>query len=261
MRIRKTNIVKMFIVSGALLLSGSCFSQFYNKEIVAKIKVEDRGEFLNFSATAENVTPAGHNLRYDFTLFKKDGAGNVTKSNQGNRFYLEPNQKVILSSTQVNRSDEGGIILLLMIYDQDDKPVGKDRLEFKITEESIQEIKEQEKQVIALPKDQAKPQDGVIINGLVIENTITKAGRDFYRYFYSEYYNREIVSPQNIEIEEVPGRGRMTRISVNVGDQLVMRFFAQPKKEYLKQMANVTLARVLAQIQRLEQQANNFKHY
>ena len=244
-----------------LLLSGNCFSQFYNKEIVAKIKVEDKGEFIDFSATAENVTPAGRNLRYEFTLFKKDESGNVTKSSQGNRFYLEPNQKVILSSTQVNRGDEGTIIILLMIYDQEDKPVGKDRLEFKITEESIEEIKEQEKQVIKLPRDQAKPQDGVVVNGLVIENTITKAGRDFYRYFYSEFYNREIVSPQNIEIEEVPGRGRMTRISVSVGDQLVMRFFAQPKKEYLKQMANVTLARVLAQIQRLEQQANNFKHY
>ncbi|MDT0644608.1 CsgE family curli-type amyloid fiber assembly protein [Zunongwangia sp. F363] len=244
-----------------IFISDNCFSQFYNKEIVAKIKVEDKGEFINFSATAENVTPAGRNLRYEFSLFKKDDSGNTTKSSQGNRFYLEPHQKEILSSTQVNRSDEGSVIILLLIYDQDDKPIGKDRLEFKITEESIQEIQEQEKQVIHLSEDQAKPQDGVIINGLIIENTITKAGRDFYRYFYSEYYNREIISPQNIEIEEVPGRGRMTRVSVHVGDQLVMQFFARPKKEYLKQMANVTLARVLTQIQRLGQQANNFKHY
>jgi len=261
MRTGKTNIIKWIVIFVTFLFYNNCFSQFYNKEVVAKIKIEDKGEFINFSATAENITTSGRNLRYDFSLFKKTESGNITKSNQGNRFFLEPNQKVILSSTQINRSDEGNITVVMIIYDEDDVPIGKDRLQFKITEEAIQEITQHDKQVINVSEDKAKPQDGVLINGLVVENTITKAGRDFYRYFYSEFYNREIVSPQNIIIEEVPGRGRTTRISVSVGDQLVMRFFAQPKKEYLKQMANISIARSLAQIQRFNQQSNNFKYY
>ncbi|MGB7842578.1 MAG: CsgE family curli-type amyloid fiber assembly protein [Salinimicrobium sp.] len=242
-----------------LLLSNPAFSQFYNEEIVARIKVEDKGEFINFSATAENKTPADRNLEYEFVVIKKDRAGNTSRTSQGDRFFLKAHEKLILSTTEVNRSAEGNVIVFMIIYDQDRKPIGKDRLEFQVTESSINEIKK--KNTVTITQDEAPPQDGFVLNGLVIENTLTKAGRDFYRYFYSEFYNREIVTPYNITIDEEPSRGRMTRISVSVGDQLVMRFFARPKKEYLKQMAMVSLQRSLAHLQKLQQQANSFKHY
>jgi len=89
---------------------------------------------------------------------------------------------------------------------------------------------------------------------------LTRIGRDFYRYFYSDFYNKQIISPKNIEIEETPGRGRSTRITVRMGDQILMQFFAQPKKEFLKQMANVTLIRVNAYIQQLKS-GTKFKYY
>ena len=255
---------RLLILKSLLLLAGlvaftPVHSQFYNEEIVAKIKVEDKGEFIEFSATAENKTPADRNLEYEFVLIKKDEAGNTSRTTQGDRFFLKAHEKVVLSSTEVNRSAEGNVIIFMIIYDLDRKPIGKDRLEFKITEESIQEIKE--KKTVTITQEEAPPQDGFVINGLVIENTLTKAGRDFYRYFYSDFYLREVVTPHNIIISEDPARGRMTRISVFVGDQLVMRFFAQPRKEFLKQMAKVALQRSLAHLQRLEQQTESLKHY
>jgi hypothetical protein len=110
-------------------------------------------------------------------------------------------------------------------------------------------------------QDQAKPQDGFVLNGFVIENTITKAGRDFYKYFYAEYFNKGILTTKNIIIEEVPARSRFTRISVKVEDQLVWQFFSQPKKEFLKEMAQTALARSIIRLQQLEKQNDELIQY
>ena len=237
------------------------FSQFYNKEVVADIKVEDKGEFLTFSATAENITATDYNLRYEFFLIKKDPNNNSSRTSQGNRFFLEAFKKEILSSTTVNKSEEGTITVLLLIYDEEDKPIGKDRIELVNDLESIREVIDEERVSAPVSKEEAKPQDGFQINGLVIENTITTVGRDFFRFFYSEFYNKEIVSPKNIEIDEIPGRGRVTKISVKIGQQVLISFFSRPNKDYLKQMAAVSIQRTIAYIQQLEKKGNNFKYY
>ncbi|WP_029331555.1 CsgE family curli-type amyloid fiber assembly protein [Gillisia marina] len=168
---------------------------------------------------------------------------------------------MILSSTTVNKSEEGTITVILLIFDEDDKPIGKDRIELVNDLESIKEVITEESIIAPASKDEAKPQDGFQINGLVIENTMTKVGRDFFRNFYSEYFNKQIISPKNIEIDEIPGRGRITRISVKVGQQVLISFFARPNKDYLKQMASVSIQRTIAYIQQLEKQGNNFKYY
>ncbi|MGY5847095.1 CsgE family curli-type amyloid fiber assembly protein [Salegentibacter sp. HM20] len=234
-------------------------AQILNEFIKASIQIEDKGEFLNFQAVAENLNSADRNLQYEFIVLKVDAQGNSSRTSQGDRFFLKAYEKMILSSTQVNRAVNGRIIIMHLIYDDDRNPVGRDRLEFEFTEEGIKDVSE--KKVIKVSTDEAKPQDGFVLNGLVIENTMTKAGRDFYRFFYSDYYNKQITTPYDIKIDEDPGRGRMTRISVYVQDQLVMRFFAQPRRDYLKQMAEVALQRSLIQLRRLEQQTTTIKHY
>jgi len=236
-----------------------CNAQFYNKEIIAKINVEQNSEFYSFTATAENITPADSSLRYEFLTFKEDSNGNTSKSSQGNRFVISSNNKQILSSVEINYSQESKITLVLIIYDLDDKPIGKDRLVLeKGGKTKIEQITPKS---VSTNQDLGNPEDGFTINGLVIENTITKVGRDFYKFFYTEYYNKKLESPKNIVIVEVPGRFRNTRISVNVGGQLVWQFFSQPSRKFLQQMATTALQRTIAQIQRLYQQNNAINRY
>ena len=235
-------------------------SQFYNKEIKAKISVEQNSEFYTFKAAVENMTPSDYNLTYDFMVFSKDAKGNTSKTNQANRFFLKASEKLILSSTAINYNTEGKIIIVLVIYDQNDKPIGQDRLELpKGGKTTVKEMSLQESNQVS--QDQAKPDDGIILGGLVIENTITKAGRDFYRYFYSDYFNRGIKTQINISIDEVPGRGRTTMVSILVGDKLVWRFFSQPRKDFLKKMASIAMQRSIMQLQRLQKQKDEFVKY
>lgn len=243
-----------------LLFGVGVNAQLYNKEYVAQIYADRESEFYKFTATAENLTPTDVNLRYDFTLYKADENGNVDKNTQSNRFFIKGNEKQVLSTGTVDYNAEGKITILLVLYDIDDRPVGQDRIEMNSIN-GFQQVVNERPQETAVNQDQAAPQDGFVLDGLVVENTLTKAGRDFYKYFYAEYYNRQIKTKKNIVIEEVPGRFRNTRISVKIDDQLLWQFFSQPKKTFLQKMANTALDRCIVYLQQLQQQANTITHY
>lgn len=246
---------RAFFILFLITTGGNGYAQFYNKEYVAKIYIKQESGFYTFTGTAENLTPTDVNLQYDFSVYQTDDNNNVTRSNQVDRFFLKGNVKIVLSSVTINYNETGKITLVLILYDEDGKPVGQDRIELRPENGMQQVVKDQlSPQEEAASQDQAAPQDGYIMDGLVIENTLTKAGRDFYKYFYSEYYNRGIRTKKNIVIEEVPGRMRTTRISVKIDDQLMWQFFSQPKKTFLKEMANTALNRCISYLQQLQQQ-------
>ncbi|WP_055446646.1 CsgE family curli-type amyloid fiber assembly protein [Lacinutrix mariniflava] len=237
--------------------------KFYNKDINALIKIEKKSEFTTFSATAQNLTYSGVNLRYEFIVFKTDTINNVSKSLQSNRFFLEGNEKKILSSITLNNNVDVKTTLLLLIYpiidgENNVGAIGKDRIVLSISENGQIRIeldpnRKELKETVSLDVV-ADGEDGVLMQGLVIQKTLTKAGRDFHRYFYAEYFNKQIKTNKHILIHEVPGQRRSTRISVKVDGQLVWQFFANPKKEFLIEMANTAIQRSLAHLQRLQQQ-------
>ncbi|OAB75821.1 CsgE family curli-type amyloid fiber assembly protein [Cochleicola gelatinilyticus] len=243
-----------------LLLVSQSYAQFYNVEIIAKIKIEKNSEFLSFTATAENTTPSDYNLQYDFMMFRKNENDSIVKTNQEERFYIKANEKKLLSTVTVGNSVDERIILVLLLYDKDKNPIGQDRIvlgEGGKTE--LKEITDEAPKRVSL--DQAAPEDGFIAEGYLIENTITKAGRDFFRIFSLNHLNKQVKSNKNIIIEEVPGRGRSTRISVKVEERLVWQFFAQPKKKFLEDMADKALYRCIRYLQALQNQESNFIHY
>lgn len=233
-------------------------AQFFNKEVAGSIRFEKSSEYYTFFALSENKTTAGLNLRYEFMVFKTDDNGNTAKSSQGNRFFQEPNQITVLSSVTINYNVDAKIIIVLLIYDDEDNAIGKARIELPEGGKTL--LDEIPSDLNKANNDQAKPQDGFFMRGLVVENTITKIGRDFYRMFFSEFYNKGITTDNNILIEEVPGRSRNTMISVMVEDQLVWRFFSQPRKEFLQQMVQESMSRVIRRLQQLAKQQVNPKY-
>lgn len=261
-----------FIVVFLIVIMNVSAQKYFNNEVKAVIKIDKTSEFVTFSATAENLTLSDLSLRYEFSVYKTDSNGNTVSSKQDNRFFLNANNKIVLASVNINTNSKGKIIILLLVYpinkDKTQGAIGKDRivitssenepgLDIKLSQEREKEIEEKKNS-----QDQdTSAKDGVYIEGLIIQKTLTKSGRDFYRYFYSEYYNRNIKTTKNILIEEVPGQRRSTRISVKVDGQLVWQFFARPKKEFLKEMALTSLQRSLRYLQQLQQQKKSLKHY
>ena len=188
-----------YILGFLLLFAPSLvtYGQLYNKEVAAKIIIEKNSEFYTFRARATNLTNSDFNLRYEFMLFNKDDRGNVSKSSQENRFFLKSNEFMLLSSTTVNYNVESEIILVLLIYDENNKPIGKDRIELpnggktKIEPEKLNPKDEGN-------SDEAIPQDGYVLGGFIFNKTITKAGRDFHRYFFNTFNIADIKTKKNI---------------------------------------------------------------
>lgn len=253
----KHTIFCFFILS--LFSSIDVVAQFYNKEVKATIKVEKSSEFYTFNAISENLTPSDYNLRYEFMVFKKDDNNNTSKSSQGNRFFLKANEKQVLSSVTVNYNDTGKIIIALLIYDKDDKPIGQDRIE--LAEGGKSEIDTDKKKIEAVTNDQAPAQDGYVKKGFVYKKTISKPGSDFYRLFYSKYYNLGVTTPYDILITESFARGRTTKIEVLVENQLVWQFFSQPRKKFLEEMAKTAFERAIARLRVLQKQDKQLTQY
>ena len=270
MKFKNALIVLLFIV-GTINVSAQ---KYFNKEVKAVIKIDETSEFVTFSATAENLTPSDLSLRYEFTVYKTDLDGNTSNSKQSNRFYLNGNDKKVLSSVNLSTSSIENTIVLLLIYpdngDEKQGAIGKDRIVVTAKENEskldIKFSKEREKEIEAEKNSQNQDQDtsskdGVYLEGLVIQKVLTKSGRDFYRYFYSEYYLKQIKTQKNILIQEVPGQRRSTLITVKVEDQLVWQFFSRPKKDFLVEMAAVSLQRCIKQIQALEKRKQTLTQY
>ena len=253
-----------FIKITAILILGlmchtSVSAQIYNTEVVAKIKIDKTSEYYQFTAISGNLTSFDQSLRYEFMVFKTDENNNTSKSSQGDRFVLKSNYSAVLSTLTVSYSVEHKVILVLLIYDVDDNPIGQDRIVLENGGKTELDIKP--KQLAQATADQAAPQDGVIAGGLVIENAITKAGRDFYRYFSLDFFNRGITTNKNILIEEVPGRSRSTLISVKVDGRLVWQFYSQPSKKFLINMVDLAMQRSIAYLQQLQKQKNTITRY
>ena len=190
---------------------------------------------------------------------------NTSKNDQSGRFILEIGQKKNLSTTTINADDKDRVIILLLIYDEVDKPLGMDRVVINGTEEDIEKERlenvEREQTVNVSPDAINKAEDGVILRGIVTEETKTKPGRDFYRMFYSLYTTNNINGEEIVNIKETLSLNNNTKIEISVANETVLEFFVRPQEEYLKTMSEVAIKRVYWYLQKYKENKNIQKHY
>ncbi len=75
------------------------------------------------------------------------------------------------------------------------------------------------------------------INGLVVHDTRTRGGYDFYLYFTRHWAEPENVPNYNIVINEFEGRGRNIKIGIMVNEKQVFTRVMQPSAEGLENLA------------------------
>ncbi len=223
-------------------------AQFTNTDVVAKIKVETVDEVITAVATATNTTEVYKSLRYSLSVFRTDAQNNLTKNIQEERFTLEANETKELSSGTMSSRDPDKIIVLLLIY-EDDKIVAKDRLAFN------EEVKKPKK------VEEETSDDGIELTGIVIEETKTKPGRDFYEYFYNSYTLNQINGNKIVGVYETLSFGRTTILQVKVEDNVIHRFIGKPDLEYLEQMSKIAIRKVYKYFKDLKKQKNDIFQY
>jgi len=246
-----------------LFFTACGFSQSYNTEIEAKIELEKIAGLVEIKGTAFNKTALSQSLRYVLSVIKNDPKfSNKSKNDQSGRFVLNPGQKLNLSSTTINANDKDRIIILLLVYNFNDELLGKDRIVINgNTNDIIAANKRNYNSRLVSPDAKYEKDDGVVFRGIVIEDTKTKLGRDFYSMFYLSYRQNNINGHKIVTIKEALTVAYNTKIQVFVDNTLVMEFTVRPQTEYLKTMKNEAIRRVFLQLKKLEQEKNIVKHY
>lgn len=208
-----------------LLLFG--FSTSYaqvDQDIQAKIRIAQSDNLISIYATAINNTNTYQvELNYALLTLKESKSGNLSKNTQSGPFSLKPEEEKTLSRQSINLDPESKISIFLFIR-KEDTLLSKDTLvlgniQKKYTSTSIREKE-------------------IVLSGLIIDNVLTKPGKDFYDYFSQFYRTNGLSFPFVIVIEEKPNLGgRNSQIDIKIKDEIVFQFVTQPKEEFLQKAA------------------------
>ena len=241
-------------------------AQLVNNEVEAKIETAQQNDFTTIKATAFNKTEITKSLIFKLMVFdKEESVGNLLEDKK-QRFIISANQKIELAEASFNSVGDQPVICVMLIYDLDNNLIGQDRVVYN--DKSNLDIKNKHKLLEKLTEEQANSKDvnrdkrdGLELKGIVVEDTKTKPGRDFYKLFYSLYTQNNINGNKVVTIKEVLALGRNTKIEVIVGDDEIFSFFVRPSLEYLTKMNDYAIINVYKHFKKLENESKTIKRY
>lgn len=227
-------------------------------------KSHDENQYL-FTGFLENKTSVIQSLTFKLAVIKNDiNHGNSSRNEQSGSVVLQPLEKQKLSQTAINISSEDRVIILLLIYDVNNNLVATDRVvlnDTKSQEEILKEFSSVLDPSNQAEKKKSKAYDGINFSGIVIDESKTKAGRDFYQLFYSSYLSKQIMGDKVIKIIETLTLGNNTKIVVKVDSVVVFEFFVKSQYDYVKAMSDVAIQRVEYYFKRMERETQLIKRF
>lgn len=195
--------------------------------VVAKLKVDQTENILHFNPTAENKSEYHYELDYLLLIKKTDGNKNLSVNQQKGKFTLGPNELKNLGSASINQSKNQKIKAILFIRNEEEnKLIAKDSVEIIVKD--------------LIPVNE----NSLTTTGIVIDDSKTKLGRDYYDIFYTTYSQHPDKFDFVINISELPYRGLSSIIQIKVDQELINEFFTNPDEDYLKQQAFATLQKL-----------------
>lgn len=224
------------------------YAQYVNTDVVAEIKTERIDDLVSINAEATNSSEVYKSLRYTFSVFRTDTDNNVSKNNREERFTLEANEQKKLTTTSIRIDKTDKVIVLLLIYEEE-KILGKARVAFnESTKDNTNEA--------AYEAD-----DGIELKGIVVEETKTKPGKDFYEFFYNSYTLNRINGNKIVGVYEKLSFGRSTIIQVKIEEKVIHEFLGKPDIEYLEKMSKIAIRRVFKYFKDLKKQKKDIFQY
>lgn len=194
------------------------------KLIEAKIELKETENTLTLQPTVQNKSPLFFEYNYLLLVKKTDHKNNLSVNKQSGKFTLEPGEIKNLSFTQLNQDESQNIKAILYIRDENkNKLIAKDSIEIN-------------------PKSNAKVEEtSLMLEGLVVDESKTKVGKDFYDQFFSVYNQYPKKYNFIITISEMPYRGQTSIIQVKADQENIHEFFTNPNEEYSQQQVKISL--------------------
>lgn len=223
---RKIKYITLF-----LLCITTSYAQEIN-EVKAKILILKKDNFIAVKAQAENEGVLFKDeFNYNLLVLKKSKDGSYSNNKQSGEFSLKPNEKKELSLIRLSLNPDEELRAYLFIKHKETL-IDKDTLIIV------------PKKVGGIIKKEKIDESNFVLKGLVIEEAITKIGKDFYDFFYQEYLLSGLKYPFIIKIKEKPGLRRTTVLIIKADDKKVFEFMTMPGEDFLKRAVKASLVRL-----------------
>lgn len=222
-----------------------CFGSVYGQEVHDKSSTHPENEIREDDTLIGNVQ---HFERVEFTKLAE--STNVNRFNNSQQFSIG---QILKNSNMAMSFKDSSLALqdlLSTIMSQSDTLKNQRRDTVKVSVEpdtSSSEILEEFRSVFESLVKQEKSQDEeqvkveveqqilLEIDGMVIDETRSKVGRDFYDVFYQHWEPPSNASRYTITISELPAPGLGTVIYVKVNDTETFRYRLQPRYDFIQE--------------------------
>lgn len=220
--------LKIHIILCCLLLSFNQMHSQLNEAVKGKINIQESDNLILIKAQVENEEPLfKSNLYYNLLALKKNASGNFTSNRQEGEFSLNPEESKTVSEIRLNLNADEDLRIYLFVKHKN----------MLVSKDSIYILPQKQKQS---QKKVVKEAD-FVLKGIVVDEVLTKIGKDFHDYFYQDYLNSGTQYPFIITITEKPYFGTSSIISVKVDDRVLHEFISRPDEEYLKSSVKISL--------------------
>lgn len=229
------NISKSISLIFLFLFGINSNAQDSNK-VVAKIDAHNIEGVFNLKAMAQNQSEVFQSLNYIFLAVKKDHGKNMSSSKQENKFTLLPKEIKVLSEISINVNKDDAMKVYLFIKDEKtEKVIAKDSLEM-----NSKNFKN------AVSYEKTTNEENMLMNNLVINETKTRVGDDFYRKLYSVLMLNDMKFGFRIRIAELPSTGTNMMLQIFANDENILSFAARPEDDYLDDAVQQSIAGLIA---------------
>lgn len=98
----------------------------------------------------------------------------------------------------------------------------------------VTDLKSKDKKSLADEKDFTE------VEGITIDDTKTKVGKDFYDEFYMQY-SRSENKKSPVRITETPTMGRSSKITIKMDDKEIYAFLSNSSQDYITEQTQIAL--------------------
>ena len=228
-----------------ILLSLSIFGQQKEEGFLnAWLEKVEKDAKTEVQVWAQNTSQNEWDLTYELVVERRDQKGNRSYNRQGGQAIIQPNEQKLISASAVNRNSADFFIARLKVY-TNGRLLMADSIKLRNNLAQNQLPLENE-------KDEMVTEEELTGSILIMDNTRTRAGHDFYELFYTAWEPLPSTDNLVISVEEYPFRALTTIIKIKLDDIEVFSQNIHPQSRYLEAIAPMAAQIVRQRVEMLQ---------
>ncbi|MFK8008980.1 MAG: CsgE family curli-type amyloid fiber assembly protein [Saprospiraceae bacterium] len=238
-RFLKNTIVVIYITFCSSL---STIHAFDSTSVKVWIDFIEENDTVFVKALGINMTENSIPIKWEMDIHKETQAGYFDKKISG-ELVAESFYPHIISETAIDLKRREYFVITFKVFNLKNDLIDVDTLLSIDVDPSL--VQPPPPALPIAKKDLPKPRnnlDAIEIDGLILDETRSKIGRDFYELFYNRWNPPSGAKDFLITIREMPSRGLGARVSIEINENVVLYRFLQPRNGLIEEEANFTIS-------------------